>query len=651
MTYFAQAHHIIFENVGSMAGAISYMHAKLTVNISAVEEQYLSYKNNLENFLNNLEEPPKDQLGTHYYEENLFKLKHQHYQSLTRVINMYLIHSQDIYADIFNLRSMMPTELPKSSNIIDDNPPKLKGRHNRDIHQLTNFTVNQLADRLQEHLQDQAQQKITSGAPNLIRPSRFLGAAALGLGAYGTYLGLFNKKQIHNIRQELQETRANQNRLVEVVQKHDRQLEELRNNLHQLTSQLLLHKVHDPGLLSAQLLRIEMQLKSKMNVIVHAFQQAQNHRLSVDLLTQNQLRSLYAKLQEHAKEYGCTLLTENPSDLFQLEVSYFSDGLDLQLMLHIPMVPKDSMLRLFKLHPFPLPLNKQHFLLPAVKNDILAISSGSKRYSAQFTSTDLLGCHQVNQVYLCERHGVLQKNMNNTCLGALYLQDFDAAQELCDMEVVAANEVVYQLLRNWFLIFSPQAQTAPIECRNGTQSEFHVGAGITKLYLSPGCRATFQNHLLLSDLAIRLPSDILHFEWNWDPASLANLAINDVPPLLQQLEEGGISRPSLEDLRELKVQNKKTQGFWFHTVHFIGNAVVFGLLAILIIFAIYKIYLFRKKQISLIEYAQASIFRSRQPASNPVATYAPSAHHPDQIQMYPHVPEDNSQNPLLNPVF
>lgn len=644
-SYIAQANHIIFENVGSMAGAISYIHAKITINISAVEEQWVSYRNHLEGFVDKLEEPSKDQWSTHYYETNLYKLEHQHYQTLTRVLNLYLTNSLEIQTDIHHLRSMMPSEPSRTSNIVEDRPPRVRTR--RGIPTPLSLNTTRIGDQVKESGTDTATDFLKN---QLKRPTRFLNFVSLGLGAYGTFLGLFNKKQISNLKNELQDVQQNHNRLVEVVHKHDKQLEELRNSIYLLSSQLLLHKAHDPGLLAAQLLRIELQLKARIQTIIHAFQQAQNHRLAVDAISAYQLRVLYTKLQDQAKEYDCSLLTENPSDLFQLEVSYFSDGKDLQIMVHVPMVPKDSMLRLFKLHPFPLPLSKDHFLLPAIKNDILAISSGTRRYSAQFTSADLLGCHQVNQVYLCERHGVLYKELNGTCLGSLYLQDFDTAQDLCEMDVVPANEVVYQLLRNWFLIFSPAAQTAPIECRNGTQSEFHIGPGISKLYLSPGCRANFQKHLLLSDLSIRLPTDILHFEWNWDPATLANLIPEDVSPLMQELESGGIVRPSLEDLRELKVQTVRSKNLWFHLVHFVGNAVVFGLLIGLIIFGSYKIHIFRQKKLSLISVAQTSIFKHRQPANNPTVTYkSADEFNPDQINIYPSVPErENSNNPLAS---
>jgi hypothetical protein len=68
------------------------------------------------------------------------------------------------------------------------------------------------------------------------------------------------------------------------------------------------------------------------------------------------------------------------------------------------MAPNELLLRLFKLHPFPLLLSGSHILVLAVKEDTLAISSGFKRYYPQFSATDLLGCHIINNIYLCEHH-------------------------------------------------------------------------------------------------------------------------------------------------------------------------------------------------------------------------------------------------------
>ncbi len=110
------------------------------------------------------------------------------------------------------------------------------------------------------------------------------------------------------------------------------------------------------------------------------------------------------------------LLIHHPSDLLQIEASYVHDGEDVNLILHIPMAPADSILRLFQLRPFPQPFTDSHFILPDPTNQILAISSsGSERLSLEMSAVNLLGCHRVGSTYLCERYGVLNQELNSTC--------------------------------------------------------------------------------------------------------------------------------------------------------------------------------------------------------------------------------------------
>jgi hypothetical protein len=73
----------------------------------------------------------------------------------------------------------------------------------------------------------------------------------------------------------------------------------------------------------------------------------------------------------------------------------------------VPMAPKGTLLRLFWLHPFPLPMFETHHLMIDAKDDILAISSTVTRYNVQLSSTDLLSCHRMNQVFMCDSFGVI----------------------------------------------------------------------------------------------------------------------------------------------------------------------------------------------------------------------------------------------------
>ncbi len=56
---------------------------------------------------------------------------------------------------------------------------------------------------------------------------------------------------------------------------------------------------------------------------------------------------------------------------------------------------------------------------------------------------DSLACLRTVK-HLCERHGVLRRQLNTTCLGSLYIQDFDGAMTLCEMRIVEHTETVLQ---------------------------------------------------------------------------------------------------------------------------------------------------------------------------------------------------------------
>ena len=109
-----------------------------------------------------------------------------------------------------------------------------------------------------------------------------------------------------------------------------------------------------------QLRSIYDQLHLQYQQIIRAVQAAHQRRLSVDLLNATRLQDLFQAAQIKAQINKCQLLLSHPSDLFQIEASYFYDGQDILLLLHIPMAPADSILRLFQFHPFPLPLSLIH---------------------------------------------------------------------------------------------------------------------------------------------------------------------------------------------------------------------------------------------------------------------------------------------------
>jgi hypothetical protein len=568
------ANHIIFEQVGEMASSVTYIHVKMEVDIQAVEEHIKEYQLQFPK----LDELFKTKLQTHLdsikywtgydYGEPVDAAK-SHYRELKQVLESRQKHTETFLEALKALRGALPNQ--------DSN---LKGTYYRTKRQAqttqrpsrTKTIIKGLAQTAARNIDVGRVSKTIKGL-TLRQPRSLLG---LGLGTLGTFMGLFNTFQIEGLKRDMDAQKEAHNRLVEVVEEQGAHIEQLNSTVEVLISKFEFHRFSNAAILNNRFRDIEEEIWQRINRITHVLQVAQTHRLALDFLPSDYLPILFEQLKVQAGEINHKLIIQKPSDLYQLELSYFFDGVNVQLLLHVPSVPNDSILRLLKLHPFPLPLNKNYSVIPMVQDDLLAISSGFTRYSAQLSTVDLLGCHAVNSVYFCERHGVLSKQLNNSCLGSLYLQDFETAQLLCPLHVRPTGEVVKQLLDNWFLIFSPHPQTAYITCRNGTNTEAYIKGGITRSYLSPGCRMSLTAHLLHADFSLRLPDEIVTFQWDWDTNLSENLD-ND----METLKEAGITEPTLKDLKLLR-RNRYGTILFKILVIFIISVIALGLITLAI---------------------------------------------------------------------
>ena len=397
-----------------------------------------------------------------------------------------------------------------------------------------------------------------------------LGAIALPLAIAATAMGAFNLAQIEALKSELFELKENTGRLFEVIQDFSKNMRAIEDSFNELRSSLLMSIMFNPVLFDARLSRLENQIRHRLQRVGHAIQAALHHRFAMDYLNPKELVTLFSKLQKRADEAGCELLINYHSDLFQVEASLLFDGLDGHILIHVPMTPKDSLLRLFRLHPFPLPLFDTHHLMPDVKQDVIGISSTDDKYNIQLSTTDLLSCHRVNQVFMCDTFGVMSKIFNDTCLGALYMQKFKEAQNLCTFKVVPVEEHIYQLKKGRFIVYLPQATPVHLKCRDKTHSELHMNPGTQQLVIPPGCQGTFGRHLVTSDYSVRLDSEVIHYEWEWDPITFLEPGeFAEMSTVVHHLKELKLRHPALSDLQYF-AQLNTTRQWHGQSIGFLG---------------------------------------------------------------------------------
>jgi hypothetical protein len=129
---------------------------------------------------------------------------------------------------------------------------------------------------------------------------------------------------------------------------------------------------------------------------------------------------------------------------------------------------------------------------------------------------NLMDCHKINSMHLCEEHEVIKKDLNSTCLGSLYQQDFAGAMALCKMEIITQKETVLPLRDNWYLVHSPRQFTGHITCHNLSNFEIFLKPGLYCFYVSPSCRLQLSDHLIISVISLKLDNVMKHYKWELD---------------------------------------------------------------------------------------------------------------------------------------
>lgn len=649
--------HVVFEEFGTLAGSVSYMHVTLHINLSHVDNLIQTYIRQATELKENIVQVFDVTIKNTTYDGTKEWFESEK-QVVLSVIDTFIEAAEGEELTIRNLQNVLPLDQQY-------NPNRPMYRDSRSIKSkaaqgLVSKGAQEILDVLQKkglHLPN----KKTGGkyfkiARTGLRAAKILkGISPLSMGfslvkgIFGTFMGLYNVFQMEKLRRELRGVIQTQNRVIEVLADHQAQLLDLKDELDDIKSQFAVQQAIKSSVIAAQLTRGLSTLKSATQQAIHAVQQAHHHRLAIDYLDPDTLDFLYNTLSQQASDSKYKLLTRFPSDLFQLELSYMFDGEDVVLFLHVPMVPIDSLLTLYRLKPFPIPFSDTMALLPKPSSSLLALSNSIPRAMTNIEHADLVDCHQVNQVYLCERHGVLQNNIKASCLGALFEQDIPTAQQICDLELVPYQEAVLQLKNNWFLIYSPVMFTAYVLCFNSTSAAKPIKVGVNEVFVDPSCRLDLNNHTLTSDLSMKLDAEVTYFPWQVADLSAFGVNEEDIKAAMMLRTTAGERNIYLADV----IQNKHFSSA-YPKWQWVMAALIFTALVALVIFVFlsigtHRLFRFRRRmrrirnavdQIRHIPGMRPPSRRNSQRLNEEVDENLPP--------MYPGLPQEEQEYELMN---
>jgi len=575
----SEAHRVIFEEIGTLAGALHYHHIyfelgvpDLFAHVQAVNETINRHDQEVAQALATdqpVNETTLASLTNGYINGAAVAgaLRHNALTGLLGISSVQRTNNQHLQTRLQNLKGLFPAGKLSAADAILN-----RAEFDEPVRQLT--------------VRNQARPANATAFPHLSHREQRFAWAILGAVA-GTFNGIYTRKQLAALKQDLFALRAETDALTKVSKVHSTLIWQIDTAISDISRALLLLSANPAALTNARFQQLIDLTGHGIDKALRALQAAQYRRLSIDFMDPDQLLALFEKLKTYSVEHQKVLLLEQPSDLLQCELSYFFTGDDIMFLLHVPMAPSMALLRLMRYRPFPIPLDDSTGMIPVLDQDVLAISQGSAiagtRLTMEVRFTDLMECHQINSIYLCEHHGVLHYQSNRSCLASLYGQDHAAAVQLCRMNIVPLDEAVLALGRNSFLIYNDKpGYNGELSCLDQQGSDISLRKGLNELTLQEHCQLRLRSSIIFADSSVHLAADIHKYDWEWD-RSLATAGIFRRPEVITELKERAQKEAGTLHLHDiLNVANQHqhdfAQNIMIYVLYGLAGLTVAGLL-------------------------------------------------------------------------
>jgi hypothetical protein len=407
-------------------------------------------------------------------------------------------------------------------------------------------------------------------------------------GAVGTLMGLFNTFEIQKIAAGVGENRKRINDVIDITKLNTEHLENLRLSTNKLSNIITAMLKDNPAQLLSEIETTMDNANNAVTRITNMVQQAQNKRLSVDLLTPDTLKQVFNHLQDQAEKQGLELLITQPSDLFQIDTSYMHGNKTVTLILHVPMVAEDNKLNLLQFIPFPLSqsLGANTTVTPKVDKDLIAV--GKHLQYKILGQTDLAACTKLGQNFLCEGRSVLRTDIEDSCLGSLYMHHLPGTLKNCQFELGETKEHVFQTGPSQWLVSAPQTFSSVMQCEKSHDTIFIKP--ISSITVDPGCKLYLKSHVIQPDSNQRSTFEIRHHSWEWDIKHLFPTSnLTDIAEELVQLRKQGSFIVTAQDLQKLQPFTEAEISEWFHP-----NYIAIGCFTLAAIFILYLAFRFYK---------------------------------------------------------
>jgi hypothetical protein len=436
-------------------------------------------------------------------------------------------------------------------------------------------------------------------------------AALLGVG--NTLASIYTIGELHAIKASVSDLQQEEDYVLDIVQSHEIRLatfEKKEAILEEITKKTLMTFKTSSLLISSLMFYIQFEYKiSLVKQNVDGYQDVINgimsRRLPTAIVNFANMTTVLRNVTAKVEERGFHLIPQSIDHIFQVEVSYLTEGRKVHILAHLPIARTENILTLYKYLPTPIPLADRAVTMKINDfHDVLAISNS---FFLTMKFYDLASCKVMGKTYLCQNQNVLTKTkfLDTTCLGSLHKSDATKVVENCPHTFHAPQDEIYQLSKTKFSSFSTKEQNLDVNCIKKSKSgiwvkdypDTRVINGQQKIELGTNCIAESDKHMFGTDINVESENSYLIFERSFqNPYKKFDF-------FDQELKEMAIEYNSLSEVVPSNVRNLKAEFAHQRNTHHLYNAIYIaaGVGTAFVLALVYFGYLYVKVKMSVSE--------------------------------------------------
>ena len=366
----------------------------------------------------------------------------------------------------------------------------------------------------------------------LIRHKRQFIAASLGLvlgglltSAIGTSLfGSYDAASLEIIKKNIAANHQTQTLIIHHIASLSEDLTINRDTINLLGHQVMLladqtksfSYFHNDLLLYLAASDLLQYSHDTLNLYTSIIEKAQQNKFATGLLSVQGAKNTIEQVQSLAKKKNLELASTNINHFYQYPTSLIHTQDGLSIIIHCPLVSKQSLFTLYRYHSFPIPLATTYGLHVEVTpaNKYLAINNEHNNRFAEIDNSKFDKCKSLGNIHLCQSVVAINTNTSSSCLMTLFSHNHKQALKLCPQSIVPAVDSVLPLGDNRFLSYTQCLScTYSITCANKTSIGHQLRRTMVLGPIEPSCYITLPSFIIHPSTILKTHGEFLPFNF------------------------------------------------------------------------------------------------------------------------------------------